>query len=500
MTIAILYSRFSSKKQVHGDSIRRQSAKAEEYCSRHGLVLSDLNFADLGISGWQSKKREGLESLIESIESGKVPKGSFILVEAADRLTRQGYRHVIDLVGRLVKTGCTFVTLDDGLTYHQGNIDSFGNAIKLLLSADLAKDESDRKSMRIREVKTQKRKERVIQGSQPFWITVKNGKPELNEFAKLARRIVDLRLKGRSASGIAKMLNEEGIESPKGKAWYSAPIRKMLENTILYGAKTYWEKRDGEFKPVETVSGLYPAICTFEEFSKITTQQSAPKGRKQVGPFSSLLKCSCGRGITISRVNHEGTYRACSGKLVKACDVGGYYRDTDSFILRVLREVKVARVVGSIVGQVEDTELKIQELEQQLESLQEMRKQNRGKAAVLQMLLEDIQATSEELAELKNKPKPINDDVDLLRIVDVSDVAEQNALFRGVIDRIECSKPASDTARYRVHFKNGFIVSFQVQHSRKAGLSVMMLGDGQAIINADAKDDLQPWELGQEEE
>ncbi len=499
--LAILYARFSSSQQSEqagGDSLRRQIERAEQFCRNNDLTLSDLSFQDLGLSAWKAKKRDGLESLIDAIESGRIPAGSFVLVEAADRLSRRGFRHVLYLVDRLVSTKCKFVTIENGQIYDEKNIDSLASALPLMISADLAKQESDRKSERLRAVKSNKRKERVIQGRQPFWIDVVNGEPRFNELKDLARRIVDLRLQGKAAATIAKMFNEEGIGSVRGKDWYSAPIRRICENTALYGAKTYFESRDGEVKSVETVAGLYPAICTFEEFQRITTQNKQV-GRKQAGPFNGLLKCSCGRSLVIKQIRNGSVYRVCTGKVVGVCEQGGYFRDTDPILLNVLRDLKVARVTGGIVGEVDDTDVQIQQLEQQLIDLQAMRVANRGKTAVLQMVLEDIQATTEELADLKNKPKAANEDVDLLSIVNVSDTDEQNALFRGVIARIECKKTTSDTARYRVVFKNRFVTSCLTTHSRKDGLSVMMLGDGQAVIDADAKDDLEPWEKEQDE-
>ncbi|MGL4843812.1 MAG: recombinase family protein [Aeromonas veronii] len=493
MAIAILYSRFSSAQQADGDSLRRQTERAERFCQSNGLTLSDLTFQDLGISGWQAKRRDGLESLIGAVESGRIPAGSFVLVEAADRLSRRGFRHVLQLVERLVSTKCKFVTIENGQVYDEKNIDSLASALPLMISADLAKQESDRKSERLRAVKTNKRKERVIQGNQPFWISLKDGKPFLNEHAKIARRIVDLRLQGRAAATIAKTLNEEGIKSVRGSDWYAAPIRRMLENTILYGAKTYFEARDGEVKPVETVAGTYPAICTFEEFKQITTQNKEV-GRKQAGPFSGLLKCSCGRALVIKQIRNGSVYRVCTGKVAGVCNQDGYYRDIDPILLRVLRDVKVARAAGGIVGEVDNTELKIQELEQEIENLETMKNNNRGNVGILQMVFEEIQRASEELAELKNKPKPINDDVDLLSIVSVEDAEEQNALFRGVIASIQCKKSNGHSARYTVLFKNGFKVSCVSSHSRKDGLKIGLVASHQAVIDADAKGELEPWE------
>jgi hypothetical protein len=55
---AFSYIRFSSSEQSKGDSLRRQTALAEEYAQRHGLQLDrELTFRDLGISAFNGKNK-----------------------------------------------------------------------------------------------------------------------------------------------------------------------------------------------------------------------------------------------------------------------------------------------------------------------------------------------------------------------------------------------------------------------------------------------------------
>ncbi|WP_270804261.1 recombinase family protein [Aeromonas sp. QDB02] len=236
MTQAILYSRFSSAQQAEGDSLRRQTERAELFCSQHGLELSEITYADLGISGWKNIQRDGLESLLRAIDTGAIPSDSFILVEAADRLSRRGFIHILELVTKLVNSGCSLVTIENGQIYNKTNIHSLATALPLIISADLAQQESQRKSERVRAAKTAKRNQRVIQGNQPFWIDIIDGVPVLNNKASLARRIVDLSLSGKRPLAIVREFNTERLESPNGGIWQVAVIRSILKNTILYGA------------------------------------------------------------------------------------------------------------------------------------------------------------------------------------------------------------------------------------------------------------------------
>lgn len=478
MPIAILYARFSSAAQADGDSLRRQTALATKFCTTHGLELSELTFQDLGISGWKNTKRDGLESLLEAVETGKIPRDSYILVEATDRLSRRGMITVLTLVHRLVNTGCKFVTIDNNQIYDSNNIETLTGTLPLLIAADLAVQESNRKSERVRAAKTAARDKRVIQGRQPFWITVKDGKPELNENAGLARRIVQMSLDGKRPLAIVRQLNEEGIPSPNGGVWYVAVIRNILRNTILYGAKTYFEARDGDYKPVETVSGLYPKICTIAEFRSITVGKGQ-KGRKKKGPFSTLLRCECGRPLILKSKRGEDSYRVCGGTIDNACDKKGYYKNIDDIILKQMYSVKVPKIDDIPV--VEVNEERIIELEQQIADLNVTRKANRGKSTY-QMILEDIEETQKELDELLAVKPVIESGITLQSILEEQDVDRQNSLFKSLVDSITCRKVSSSRTHVMVRFKNKYHTSFFINQSRKIdGYRVELKSDGQEL-------------------
>lgn len=489
MKTAILYSRFSSSQQADGDSLRRQAERAAKFCEQNGLELSELTFQDLGISGWKNIKRDGLESLLEAVETGRIPNDSYVLVEAADRLSRRGFKVVLDLVERLVKTGCKFVTVDTNQIFDSKNINDLSQAIGLIVSADIAAQESNRKSERVRAAKTAAKDKRVIQGNQPFWITVKDGKPELNEKADLARRIVQMSLDGKRPLAIVREFNKEGIPSPNGGVWYVAVIRNILKNTILYGAKTFFEARDGEYKPVETVAGLYPAICTVGEFKQITTGKGK-KGRKQTGPLSTILRCTCGRPLVVKSKRGDDTYRVCSGSIDNACNKKGYYRNVDQIIMSQLENIKVPETKPVVI---DDSEKRIAELETEITNLQEMRRTNRGKTTILQFVMEDLERAMNELTEIQAKRPAINYEGDLASVLDIEDIDKQNIILRSKIKVVECSKVSSTKTQVMIRFHSGFNTSFFINQSRKIeGYRIELKADGEALKNwiKDAVDDV----------
>ncbi|HEH9415370.1 TPA: recombinase family protein [Aeromonas salmonicida] len=467
---AILYSRFSSSQQAVGDSLRRQEELAQKFCTREGLELIDSQFQDLGFSGWkQHVKREGLESLLMAVENGTIPSGTWILVEATDRLSRQGWDHVVSLVKSLVSTGCTFVTLDNNQIYTNNNIQDLMSALPLMISADLAFKESQRKSQLLRAAKTNKRTERVIQGNQPFWIDVVDGKPVLNDKAPIARRIVDLALDGIRPLAIVRAFNTEGLKSPKDKEWNVAVIRSILKNTILYGAKTYFESRDGKYKDVETVAGLYPKICSLAEFEQITIKKKKDDSSyNTAGAFSNLLKCRCGRALVTKQKRGDDIYKVCSGVINETCKYKGYYKNIDFYLMKWLGSLSYQEIAPQ--QNIVDNSSRITELEQLLIDLETMRVDNKGKTKILQRIYEDIEEAESEL-EVLQAQSIINEGdktVTLQHAFEFSDnPTKQNMILRRFINVIECKKESGTTIIATVKFKSGSTYEIWVHHETK---------------------------------
>ncbi|WP_338499429.1 recombinase family protein [Delftia tsuruhatensis] len=81
--IAYSYVRFSTTKQELGDSLRRQVQMAQDYCAEHNLDLHQDTYRDLGVSAFKRKNLEkgALASFIEGVNSGKIPRGSYLVIE-----------------------------------------------------------------------------------------------------------------------------------------------------------------------------------------------------------------------------------------------------------------------------------------------------------------------------------------------------------------------------------------------------------------------------------
>src|SRR5690242_9369427 len=97
--IAVSYLRFSTPEQAKGDSLRRQTEASEKWCDRNGLAL-DTTIRDLGVSAHRGKHRSDKAALgrfLEEVKAGRVPRGSYLVIENLDRLSREEERTALRL-------------------------------------------------------------------------------------------------------------------------------------------------------------------------------------------------------------------------------------------------------------------------------------------------------------------------------------------------------------------------------------------------------------------
>src|SRR5574343_835351 len=116
-TTAYSYIRFSTPEQMFGDSLRRQMESSLAYAEAHGLTLdTTLNLRDLGISAFRGANVEKgrLGAFIKAIDEGLVAKGSYLLVESLDRLSRAEVMDAMEVFLAIVNREIVIVTMLDG--------------------------------------------------------------------------------------------------------------------------------------------------------------------------------------------------------------------------------------------------------------------------------------------------------------------------------------------------------------------------------------------------
>lgn len=298
MVKAYSYIRFSTPEQSKGDSLRRQEDDAIEYAVENGLELdTTLQLYDKGVSAYdQSNKKKGaLGKFLDAVKSGDVPRGSILLVETYDRLSRAA---PIDALRTaffdIIDQGITIITLDDRRVYNSETIKADSDLMrKVVDKVILAHEESARKSRRVRKALKNKRED-VIAGKRiygkhkhPHWVRPRTDTPNpgeshfelIGKYAEIVKRMFDM-AKGTGAWNIMRTFNKERIENfcsvTDKKTWSQATIRQILTSCNAYGAfQSSTTNEQGKSILVgEPIRGYYPAVVSEDQFKLINLAMS----------------------------------------------------------------------------------------------------------------------------------------------------------------------------------------------------------------------------------
>ena len=147
---AYSYLRFSTPDQSRGDSFRRQADKARKFAAQNDLELSEDSYQDLGVSAYRGRNIvEGqLGKFLEAVESGKIKRGSYLLVENLDRLSRDRLMPALNRFHSILEAGINIATLNDGTVYTKDSINDLTGLIIPLVYMSRANEESVTKSER----------------------------------------------------------------------------------------------------------------------------------------------------------------------------------------------------------------------------------------------------------------------------------------------------------------------------------------------------------------
>ncbi len=320
---AFSYLRFSSPEQSKGDSYRRQTEAAEAYATAHGLTIDKRSYRDLGISAFRGKNVEegALGEFLEAVRLGIIPKGSILLVENLDRISRQTARKAFMTLNGIIEAGVEVVTLSDGRRYSQSTLDE--GMVELLASILLfsrANEESLTKARRISAAWSNKRMKARVHGTPmtkrvPAWMELKDGKYRLiPERAKIVKDIFTRCLKGEGQALIAQEYNRAKLPAfGKASYWHKSYILKVLDNPAAYGTLVPHMMKDGKRVPEgQPLKGFYPAAVDEELFRRTQDVRRARGSRRtSQRPLRNLLgglaKCpKCESAMTIVNKGKDG--------------------------------------------------------------------------------------------------------------------------------------------------------------------------------------------------
>jgi DNA invertase Pin-like site-specific DNA recombinase len=320
---AYSYIRFSKKEQAKGDSLRRQKDNRDKWLDEHPDVTLDtsLDLLDDGRSGFKRDEESfatyALGRFVELVRTGKVPKGSYLLVENLDRLSREDEGTATELLLSLVNRGIVVVQLSPEVIEFRQPVNML-NLFRAVMELSRGHSESRMKSERVGAIwatkKTAAREGKpqpprrigghisdAMTANCPRWLEERDGKlVPIPDRVRIVKRIFDMTANGYGAVSIAKKFKAEGVPSFGGRRaeWTRSYLALIIKDRRVLGEHQPMKngKPDGDVIP-----NYYPAVVTEEEWLAARSgrqQRTATRGRrgKYINIFAGVLRSAMDRG------------------------------------------------------------------------------------------------------------------------------------------------------------------------------------------------------------
>jgi DNA invertase Pin-like site-specific DNA recombinase len=238
-----------------------------------------LNLRDLGVSGFLGNniKKGALGGFVKLVEEGKIPRGSYLVIENIDRLSRDQVGDALTLFIRILSGGITIVTLNPEREYTTASINDLGTLIVPLIDFSRAYEESKRKSDLISHVWIDRRRKAREMGTRtttvcPGWCRPREagGFEPIPERAVAVRLIFDLAIQGKGAPAVAQKLNDDGVPPFNKRPWHVSAIQRIWNSRSVLGE--YQPHRMLDKRKVDDgppISGYYPRVIDDETYDRV---------------------------------------------------------------------------------------------------------------------------------------------------------------------------------------------------------------------------------------
>jgi DNA invertase Pin-like site-specific DNA recombinase len=516
---AYSYIRMSQDTQLKGDSLRRQRDACQKYAARHGLELvDDFAMEDIGLSGWTGANIESgnFGRFLEAVRRGEVEKGSYLLVEAFDRISRQPPLQALQPFLDLINNGIVLVTLDDEKQFTHETM-TFEDLIVSIAKMSRANDESVRKSDRVSKAWKNKRQNAhqiKLTKRCPAWLSLSADNRTfsvIQERAQVVRRIFNETVSGIGAYSVARRLNAEKVPTfGNSNGWRESSLHKIITSRAVIGEFQPHRRVNGKRVPDgDPIPGYFPAIIEQDLFfsaQKLRIDRrdagGGRTGKRISNLFSKLAVCrECG-----GRMHFENKGMPPKGGTYLVCDtarrnlgcwlVRWKYNDFEASFLAFVAELDLGALLTTEAEGKKRTQLdqQISSLNGQLALVEEDRAaafelHKRGvsmdfiaqkladcdaKSAGLKSSLAELRAqlahNTEAIQRYYESTDQLQDLIERLRDRNADEVFKQRALvsarLRTLIEKIVvCPEPyrtytgdkgeIGDLANFEVCFRNG---------------------------------------------
>ena len=292
------------------------------FCEKSDCI-KDSVYIDEGISGTNTKKREGFNRMVADALAGKI---DLILTKSISRFARNTV-DTLTTVRKLKEKGVEVYFEKENIY----TLDAKGEVMITIMSS-LAQEESRSISENVTWGKRRSMEEGKVSLAYKNFLGYTKGEDGILEIveeeAKIIREIYQLFLEGQTVRIIADYLTKQGIPTPMGKEkWSVSTVMSILQNEKYKGdallQKTYVadfltkrvKKNCGEI-PQYYIKDSHPAIidpATFDLVQKEIARRRPQRHKlHKNSPFTAKIICGDCGGYYGRKVWHSNSkYRKC---------------------------------------------------------------------------------------------------------------------------------------------------------------------------------------------
>ncbi|WP_194287854.1 recombinase family protein [Pseudomonas helleri] len=379
------YIRMSTIEQAKGDSERRQLGQIERFLQENDGELVEPVFLDR-LSSFNGKniKKGAIKDFLDRVKKGEIEKGSILVIESFDRISRQGGYIAHSVILDIINNGVDIATLSPYKRYSINSENQFIENIEIQTLLYRAHEESRTKSDRITRQHQNRREKakdkKVVYGSLPFWLVRTSDWIELKEPEATDVKLCLSLLKTYGMYTATAKINEQRKSS---KIFSKETVSHLLNRSAVCGdLQTHRIEYDEAGNKIrvqgEVIHDYYPALISRAEFEELRAEIQSRRTTKSTGRvsgfkniFRNVMTCSyCFAPMRLSHMKWkkgEKKYLVCTKSETNQCiDKGRLWYDYDDVERVFFNEVNLSILTKSLAQKTKIDDAEIEKLRSNL--------------------------------------------------------------------------------------------------------------------------------------
>ena len=370
----ISYARFSDDRQKQGTSIERQLDMAKEFVARNkskGFWLDNESIVDKSRSGAKGENLDpttgALGRFIQAAKAGKYPRGSYLIIEKLDRLSRRDPKLVNTLLAEIIDDcGINIAVLSPvEKIYTSSSSNDFNITTYLYLQIELAiaHEYSNTLSKRIKYAQDRKRDQLRNLNKEnirlPSWLKYDSSKTNILVDTKKAETILFIFnsvKNGKTQSQIIRSLiaDHKPISTPTNRTgnkpnWNSSYLSSLISDRRLIGElqpyRVVYKDGEGQYSKQirqripdgSPVQHFFPSVVPEELFYEVQGVKAQQRKTRRIEKYktTNLLRGIVFSGYTDNPLHlHTTLIKRRNGETYRTTRLYDYGREKGQDVCR----------------------------------------------------------------------------------------------------------------------------------------------------------------------